>query len=173
MLFNGTYSHKEKKKAKLARITGIAAIVLVTVLCYVFGSMYINSESFYFVTGKNLFVGLNTLGLRYYAMLLSMAPPLIFYILKFGSIRDTEEGSVAFTRYSGQRFIYDGWTLGAVLTAIGAALMAVVIYWIAFRNNWLLVVTSHVMVWVWIAQTVLSFLCFAVPLFQPMKKAHS
>ena len=161
-----TFSHKAKDEAKTSKIIGVVFIVITTLLCYIIGCAISQSDSFYDKTGINL--NLRVFGVKYFIQMISMLAPIIFYLITFDKYYNRKETEYAFTRTDGGRtFVFNGWTLSAIITGVLPVVVAFVIYLIAFKGTMVLV--KPLLLWVWLLQGVFSALTLIIPAFKPLK----
>ncbi len=154
-----TYDHKTKPEENASLIMGIIAIIVITALCYAVGSYLVQSK---------INLNLKIYGGRFFSQALSVIAPLIIYAVKFKSVAGKKKTEVAFAKGDdGRPFVYDGWTVMAIVTCLVTIALAFVIYLAAFGGKMVLV---KVMLGVWIVQGILSALVFFVPAFKPLRK---
>lgn len=159
--------HKTEQEASTSKILGIVFIVVSTLVCYLIGCVISQTDYFYEKTDINL--NLRVYGVKYFIQMISMAVPLIFYILVFNGVRDTPETKKSFIPTTGSLpYIYDGWTLKAVIAGVVTIVTAFIIYLIAFKGTMVLI--KPLLIWVWLAQGIFSALTFFIQPFKPLKK---
>lgn len=158
------WKHKNKSEKTVARIVGSAGIIILTVICYVVGALMSQSDNFVINFSLQLF------GLNYFAGVLGMLAPLIIYNIMFSVLAGRKEQNYSFTKVNGGTapYVMNGWTLWAVLSGVFAFLLSFIIYWFAFKH--IMILVAPLMIWVWIAQAILSVVVFFIPVCKPLKK---
>lgn len=158
------WKHKNQSEKTVARITGSAAIIVLTLICYVVGAIVSQSDNFIINFSLKLF------GVNYFAGVGGMLAPLIIYNIMFSKLANRTQTEYAFAKVKGGTapYVFKGWNLWAVLSGVSAFLLSFIIYYIAFKQ--IMVLVAPLMLWVWIAQAVLSMAVFFIPVCRPLKK---
>ena len=158
------WKYKSQSEKTTARIIGSSAIVVLTLICYVVGAIISQSDNFIISFSLQLF------GVNYFAGVGGMLAPLIIYNIMFSKLANRTQQEYSFTKVNGGTapYVFNGWTLWAVLSGVFAFLLSFIIYYIAFKQIMVLVVP--LMLWVWIAQSLLSVAVFFIPVCKPLKK---
>ncbi|MBR1592044.1 MAG: hypothetical protein IJ666_03420 [Ruminococcus sp.] len=161
-------THKEKSEETTSMIIGIAAIAVLTIICYIVGYLYSQSGSFvdkwsiHFIFAKH--------GFRYFSAALSMIAAIIMYIIEYKKIAGRSENEWSCVpNVGGAKYIYSGWLAFAVITAVVTAVVGFLIHCFAFQ--WQLALVKPLMIWVLIGQAVLTGVVFALPFCKPLKNA--
>lgn len=160
--------HKNSSEKTIARISGNAFIIILTALCYIVGAVASQSENFYRSTLINFSLAL--FGVQYIMQgVIGMIAPIIVYNIAFSSFFNRKPTDFAMAKANGgtAKYIYSGWTFWAVLAGVLALIVAFIVYLIAFKGTMILV--KPLMIWVWLAQAVLSSAVFYIPLCKPIK----
>lgn len=160
---------KSKSEETTSMITGIVSIVILTLVCYITGYLYSQSGSFVDKTAIHFIFRRH--GFRYFSSSLSMICAIIMYVIEYKKIAERKETEFSFIRTNGgsAKYVYDGWLVFALVTAIVTSLVGFVIHCFAFR--WELDLVKPLMIWVLICQGALSGAVFALPFCKPLKKA--
>ncbi|MBR1529686.1 MAG: hypothetical protein IJ642_10360 [Oscillospiraceae bacterium] len=161
----GTVSKRTEKKRKEAFAVGIVALIVLTIICYVIGCVISQSDSFYLKTGINM--NLKVYGVRYFIQILSILAPVIMYSVAYHGYADRSETEYSFVKTDGGKpYVYSGWTVKAVIAGVLAAVLAFVIYLIAFGGTMVLI--KPLLLWIWLLQAVLSVVVFFIPQCKPL-----
>ena len=162
-------THKSKSEETASMIIGIVCIAVLTIICYIAG--YIYSQSNAFVESTNLHPrAVSKYGFRYFSASISMIVSIVMYSLEYKKIAGRSEKEWSFTKtVGGAKYVYGGWTVTAVVTAVFTGVIGFLIHGFAF--NWELNLVKPLMIWVLIGQSVLSGAVFALPFCKPLKNA--
>jgi len=162
-----SYSQKDPGAKIVSLILGIVFIIVITIICYVVGWSYSQTEGFSERTG--LILSFPMVGKAYIAQSLSSLVAIIVYVIKFLNVagRDQLHYRYAKTADKSLPFVYNDWTLFAVIAAVCTFAVSFVIYLIAFQSDMRLV--APLMLCVWLIQAALCVATFYIPLFKPLK----
>jgi len=162
-----SYSQKEPGGKVLSLVLGIVFIIVTTIICYVVGWKYSQSESFLVKT--ELYLNFSSVGKAYILQSLSSLVALIIYIVYYLIVagRDQLHYRYAKTADNNLPFVYKGWTGLSIVAGLCTFAAAFVIYLIAFDSDLRLV--APLMLGVWIMQSICCLVTFYIPLFKPLK----
>ena len=161
-------THKEKSDETKSMVIGIVAIVVLTIICYIVGYLYSQSGGFVRKTAIHFIFARH--GFRYFSSCISMVVSIVMYIIEYKKIAERSESKFSFIPVDGgsAKFVYSGWSVFAVVTGVITAVAGFLIHCFAF--NWQLNLVKPLMIWVLIAQAVLSAAVFFLPFCKPLKK---
>ena len=92
------------------------------------------------------------------------------YCLEYKKIAGRSENEWSFTKtVGGAKYVYDGWAVFAVVTAVVTGIVGFLIHCFAFQ--WQLDLVKPLMIWVLVGQSVLSGAVFALPFCKPLRNA--
>ena len=161
-------THKSKSEETAAMAIGIVCIAVLTIICYVAGYLYSQSDAFVRETAIHFIFKRH--GFRYFSASLSMIVSIIMYCLEYKKIAGRSENEWSFTKtVGGAKYVYDGWAVFAVVTAVVTGIVGFLIHCFAFQ--WQLDLVKPLMIWVLVGQSVLSGAVFALPFCKPLRNA--
>ena len=160
---------KSKSESTTTMLIGIVCIVVLTILCYIGGYLYSQSDSFIQRTAIHFIF--QKLGFRYFASSISMIVSIIMYIFEFKKIASRTSDKFSFIQMDGGStpYVYNGWAVFACVTGLITAIVGFIIHCIAF--SWQLKLVKPLMIGVLIVQGILSGAVFALPFCKPLKRA--
>lgn len=162
-------TNKSKSEKNTSMVIGIIAIVVLTLLSYIGGYLY--SQSNGFIDETNIHLIFKRHGFRYFSASLSMIVAIIMYCIEFNKIADRKETEYSFIpNTGGKTFVYKGWGVFAVVTALITVLVGFLIHCFAFE--WQLDLVKPLMIWVLIIQGILTGVVFVLPFAKPLKKVN-
>jgi len=161
--------NRSKSSETVAMAMGIVFIAVATVICYIVGYLISQSDSFVEKTAIHFIFKRH--GLRYFCSSFSMIVPIIMYAVKFKDIAGRDKSKYSFIKMDGGSadYVYKGWAVFALVTAVVTCVAGFLIHCIAFK--WQLNLVKPLMIWVLLAQSSVSGLAFAMPFCKPLKKA--
>lgn len=162
-----TYKSKSEQTSSMA--FGIVLIAVLTIVCYIVG--YIASQSDSFVERTLIHLIFKKHGFRYFSAAFSMIVPICIYVWQFTQKAGRNTTQYSFIKVDGGNapYVYNGWTLWAVLSGVITLVVGFLIHCIAFK--WQLDLVKPLMIWVLILQSVLSGAVFMLPFCKPLKNA--
>ena len=163
-------THRQKNGQVRAMIFGLLVIIIGTALVYAFGLW--RSQWDNFAPGTNLKTIIHNNSSRYLASSFVSIIQVIVYIIFFNVIAGRSETEYSCIRVSGgNKYIYSGWTVSGIVSAIVVGVVALFVHYFAFQRHFDFV--GPLMWWVLLLQMAVGISVFFLPFSKPLKKFGS